>query len=342
VIPRSVLVTTGATFLFPAFLVAVGVVAVVFLIDLIFYSVRQSGLKSTRAHAKSFARQAAQIGRSAAAAQQAWKIADAMLNSRKDDLAEAHKRGAPGGEITELENAVEEQRVEAARLQAAAEGATSAASTAKANAEDLTEESEVELKRSTVQWVIELGVALGALLLIVPWQNGAIFHIGNGWELAALILVAASGTALTLLAYVSTEKFVWFGVAAFVAVGVYLAAATYLSTHRNAKMQPVAALRSGRAPVVGAFVADTSENLYVGTFREGGEPPRLVVIPRSQVTEIAIGPLLNQDAARKRAITMALNECAQEIEEPKTEKEPATLKPACTKDQLAKLGSSTG
>lgn len=139
-----------------------------------------------------------------------------------------------------------------------------------------------------------------------------------------------------------TEKFAWFGIAAFVAVGVYLAAATYLSTHRNAKMQPVAALRSGHAPVVGAFVADTSENLYVGTFREKGTPPRLVVIPRSQVTEIAIGPLLSQDAAHERAVTMALNECAQEIEDPTPEKEPAELKPACTEDQLEKLGLSTG
>jgi hypothetical protein len=107
-------------------------------------------------------------------------------------------------------------------------------------------------------------------------------------------------------------------------------------------MQPVAALRSGHAPVVGAFVADTSESLYIGTFREEGAPPSLAVIPRSQVTEIAIGPLLNQNAARKRAIMMALDECAQKIEEPKTEQEPAKLSPACTKEQIAKLSSSAG
>jgi hypothetical protein len=141
---------------------------------------------------------------------------------------------------------------------------------------------------------------------------------------------------------VSTEKFVWFGVTAFVTVGVYLAAATYLSTHRNAKMQPVAALRSGHAPVVGAFVADTSENLYVGTFREKKTPPRLVVIPRSQVTEIEIGPLLRQNAARRRAVAMALNECAQKVKQPQTKKQPAKPKPACTRDQVTKLESSIG
>lgn len=334
--------TTGATFLFPAFLVATGVVGAAFLIHLIFYSVRQWSLRSTRAQAKAFARQAAQMGRAAVAAEKAWKAAAAVLSSRENAVTDAHKREAPGGEITELEEKVEEQRVEAARLQAAAEGAASAASVAKANADDLTEESADELKRRPVQWGTELGVAFVSLLLVVPWQNGAIFHIGNGWELAVLILVAASGTALTLLAYISTEKFVWFGIAAFAAVGVYLAVATYLSTHRNAKMQPVAALRSGHAPVIGSFVADTSANLYVGTFKEKARPPRLVVIPRSQVTEIAIGPLLNQGAARRRAIMMALDECVQEIEEPKAENKPAKPKPACTKDQLAKLQSSIG
>lgn len=340
-IPRNVLVTTGATFLFPAFLVAAGVVAIVFLIGLVFDWRKQGSLKPIREQAKSFTREAAQLGRAAAAAQQAWKAADAMLTSRKDDLDEARKRNAPGAEIAELEAAVQGHRVETDRLQAAAEGATSAASSAKANADDLTEESEVELKHSTRQWWLELGVAFVALLVLVPWQNGAIFHVQSGLELAVLILAAASGTALALLVYRSTEKFVWFGVVAVIAVGVYLAAATYLSTHRNAKMQPIAALRSGHPPVVGAFVAETSEDLYVGTFREDEAPPRLIVIPRSQVTEIAIGPLLDQDAAHKRAITMALDECEEEIEEPKTESEPAQVKAACTLSQVAKLNSST-
>jgi hypothetical protein len=354
VIPRSVLVTTGVTFLFPAFLVAVGVVAVVFLIHLTFYGFEQRDQKETRERVRKFRTAAAQVGRAASAAEGAWKAADAVLNSKADDLATAHQRHAAGTEITELEKGVEDQRVEVARLRAAGEGAASAAGSAKANAENLTEESEVKLRRGPLQWWLELGVAAVALLFIVPWQNGAILHPGDGWNLAILILVAVSGTALTLLAYFSTGKFVWFGVAAVIAVGVYLAAGTYLSTKRNAKMQPVAALRSGHSPVVGTFIADTSESLYVGTLRENnGAPPRLMVIPRSQVTEIAIGPLLNEGEARIRATDMALDECSQQVEETQPEKQSQpnegasvsktevarVTKPACSEAQITELES---
>ena len=75
-------------------------------------------------------------------------------------------------------------------------------------------------------------------------------------------------------------------------MGVYLAAGTYFSTHRNVKMQPVAVLRLGHDPVVGSYIAANSESIYVGTFREAETPPRLIVVPRSQVREYVIGPLL--------------------------------------------------
>src|SRR4029077_2361158 len=113
VIPRNVLVTTGATFLLPAVLIAVGVVAIVFLIDLCFYLSRFPRLKSTREQAKTFGREAAQRGRSALAAQQAWKLANAALEARKENLKQARDRRARGTEITKLEAKVKEQKVEA-------------------------------------------------------------------------------------------------------------------------------------------------------------------------------------------------------------------------------------
>lgn len=332
VVPRSVLVATGATFLFPALLIAAGVVAVIFLIHVGFRLCLENKVRPARKTANALTRRAAVTGRGAVADQLAWTAARAVLESRQDDLADARRREA-GEEIAKLEASVETKRAETARLQAAAEAGVSTAATAKAEADNLTETSEARLERDPFQWKVELVAAAVLLFIAVPAATGAIRHMAVNWELGVLVLVAIVGTATTLLVYRDTEKFTWFGIVAFVAVGVYLAAATYFSTHRNAKMQPVAALRVGHAPVVGSFIADTSENLYVGTFRETKTPPRLVVIPRTQVTEIVIGPLLDLRAARRRAIKMALNECAQAIEESGAEKPPAESKPACTEPQ---------
>jgi hypothetical protein len=342
VVPRSVLITTGATFLFPALLIAAGVVAVIFLVHLIFRLVEECKLRPKRKQAKALQRVAAQTGRAAVAAQQAWKAAQAVFESQRDELKAAHEREAPGSEISDLEAKVRTQRLETERLQAAAEGAVSAAATARGNADNLTEESEERLERGWVQWTVELTAAGIALGIIVPVINKAIFHTPCGLEVAALVLAAVAGTAITLLVYWETQKFIWFGVVAFIAVGVYLAAATYFSTHRNAKMQPVAALRTGHAPVVGSYIASTSESLYVGTFREPETPPRLVVIPRAQVTEMVIGPLLDQNLARRRAITMALNECAQEVAVPEAEapRPPPEYEPACTEPQINALNAA--
>jgi hypothetical protein len=342
VIPRNVLVISGATFLLPAVLIAIGVVAVVFLIDLGFYLGRQKTLGPIREQANTFRREAAQLSRSAVVARQAWKDADASLKGRSQDLERARQRNAPDQEIIGLEATVEKQLVVEARAREAAETVGSSATMAQANAEDRVEESEVELKRSARQWWIELTAAGVALMLMVPICNGAIFDFETALEPLVLTLVAVSGTALTLSVYRASEKFIWFGIIAFVAVGGYLSAATYISTHRNAKMQPVAALWSGHAPVTGAFVAETSQNLYVGSFREKKTPPRLVVIPRSQVTEVEIGPLLDMNVARRRAIGMALNECRQQIEEPATARRGPRFTEACTETQETALSDQIG
>lgn len=340
VVPRSVLVITGATFLLPAALIAAGVVAVVFLIHLIFRLFDERDIRSKRSDTQLLRHEAAQTGRAAVAAQLSWRMAQAGVTKRQEELTAAHAREAPAGEIAPLQAKITEERAEAERLQAAAEGAVSAASTKKGEAENLTEELEEKLERGKWQWVIELVVAVLALGFVVPAVNGTILEPSFTVEWLALPLVAIVGTAITLLVYWEKEKFVWFGIVAFIAVGVYLAAATYVSTHRNAKMQPVAALRAGHQPVTGAFIADTAENLYIGSFRETGKPPRLIVIPRSQVTEFAVGPLLDQSAAPDRAIAMALDECNQKVEEAKGENGATQVKPACSTEQEEALESA--
>lgn len=340
VVPRSVLVATGATFLLPAALIAAGVVAVVFLIHLVLRLLDERYARPKRRSARLLRHEAAQTGRASVGAHLSWRMAQAGVAKRQEELTAAHAREAPAAEIAVLEAKITEERQEAERLQAAAESAVSAASTKKSEAENLTEESEEKLERDARQWRFELTAAGVALALVVPFVNGTIREPSGTVEWVVLPLVAIAGTAITLLVYWEKQRFVWFGIVAFLAVGVYLAAATYVSTHRNAKMQPVAMLRTGYPPVVGSFIAQTGEDVYVGTFREKKTPPRMIAIPRAQITELAIGPPLNLAAARHRAIAMAHNECAKEVEVPATDSHAAERKPACRTEQVHALSAA--
>lgn len=363
IIPNSVLVTTGATFLVPAVLTVVAVIAAIFLIYLFFRLPRVARERARREEARTLHLEAEAISRDAEAAVRAAASARAVYTSLAENLEKA-KEASDDETVAKLEQGVEAQRLMAERLEQGAQGAVSAAAGKKARADNMLEASNVELERTQRQFWTEIAAA-GLILVFVPLAlNSAPFHVDYG-DKALLILVLLGAAAISLFVYAATERFVWFGVVIFLTVGTYLGLATYISTSHNPKMQPAAALRTAHEPVTGAFIADTASNLYVGTFEEEG-PSHLLVIPRAQVTELAIGPLLDPGDAHKRAIEMALEECSQTIEEPpadagaedqKTEvalgsgADPKTvapapsepvLKEACRDDQMKALRAALG
>jgi hypothetical protein len=321
-IPRSVLISTGAQFLFPAFLYAVGLVAMVFLVHFLFKAVEIFKSREERRKITRCSLEAADLGRRALVKQQEWKTATTVLDSLREELEEAHRLEKPATEISALEAKLKAQQQKATALQAEAEEATSKAAKTKADLDTRTEKAAATLERELGQWAAEIVAALVALALIVHF-DGSLSHVSRG-QVASLLGIAVVGAVLFISVYWATENFVWFGVTAFVVVGVYLGAATYFKTHNSAKMEPVAVLRAGHDPVAAAYIASTSENVYVGTFREKKTPPRLLIIPRSQVVELAVGPLLEQRRARHRALAMALNECAQTIKGSTAPQPPST------------------
>jgi hypothetical protein len=234
-----------------------------------------------------------------------------------------------------------EQRENAEKYEVDALDATSKAAKKKAEAENLKASNEFALERSQGQFLVELVAGAVVLLLVPPLLNGAIFHLGitRGVILGIVALVA---TAISLVIYVATEKFVWFGVVAFLTVGIYIGFATYYSTTGNPKVEPAAAVRTGRPPVLGIFVADTASNLYLGTFPKQGAPSRLIVVPRTQVTDLAIGPLVDRSRARENAVRLALDECRITVETPMTDSAPASSRQACSEAQIEELRSAAG
>lgn len=333
VIPNSVLVTTGASFLVPAVLIAGVVVALILVIHRVVRAVRSFRWQGTLKDARKFALAAAKLSLDADAAEQLAKAARALAVSLAEAAEMTEKNPTASSELKAQQKALAQQQghVAAERESSALEVRAQAAAK-KAEADKLRVDAEAALERGTWQFYIELG--LGGILLAVlpPWLNGAICHL-HFWPVFFLVLVSAAVVVVSLGTYVTTDKFVWFGVVAFLMVGIYIGFATYYSTTRNPKVEPAAALRTGHPPVIGIYIADTASNLYLGSFAGEEGNSRLLVIPRAQVTELAIGPLVKPVAAPERAARLALDRCRQMVEVPATEKTTASYKPACTEKE---------
>ncbi|MGN6373868.1 MAG: hypothetical protein ACTHM1_12920 [Solirubrobacteraceae bacterium] len=108
-----------------------------------------------------------------------------------------------------------------------------------------------------------------------------------------VIVVALSGAtiAVSLVIYAETKRFVWFAISAFVAIGLYIGFVTYFRTHDSAQAEPAAALIDGRVPVEGYFIAQTSDRVYFGIPESVSQPARMIALRRDDVVALAIGKL---------------------------------------------------
>ncbi len=337
VIPNNVLVTTGANFLVPAVLLALSAVALIFTVHIGFDLWRKLRKENKFKEARELLLKAEKKAREAEAMNQHAQAARALATSLSDSADLVQKNAAASDELKASQaREAQKHRQIAEKLEAGALAATASAAEDRAKAENMRVES--ESVRVTEEFRTELIAGGLILLLLPPILNGAIWNV-DFWQVVALIVVAVGVAAVSLAIFATTEKFVWFGVVAFVMVGVYIGFATYFSTTGNPKVEPAAALRAGHPPVVGIFVADTASNLYLGSFSDEEDSARLLVIPRAQVTDLAVGPLVSPPTARMRAVRLALDHCDQTVEVPATDTTPASTRPACSEEQIAELRS---
>src|SRR3954447_15347268 len=229
VLPNGVMVTTGASFLVPAVLIGAGIVVVISLAHFSFRLPREARERGRRKEARDTRLRAEAMGRDAGAALQGAKATRSILTSLEEAHGAAVAMGATA-RAAELQVQVDKQREETERLEMAAQAAASAAAAAKAKADNLVALSESKLAPTPAQLGLEMALA-GLVVFLAPLLlNGAICHVGFGWGLL-LVLVAGIGTAITLFVYSQTERYVWFGLVAFVSASVYLGTATFISTY---------------------------------------------------------------------------------------------------------------
>lgn len=188
-------------------------------------------------------------------------------------------------------------------------------------------------------------------LLLLAGEMALVFVRGAPSPLQTLLLAAISLllTATTLKLAWSTPGFAVFGTSIFVAMLLFGTATTLLGTYHTPKVQPIALLRSGQdTGLTGFFVAETSDRIYLVRIQgehEGSEFqssfPRMVVVPRSNVVSMEIGPLQTQAAAYGTSYRQLLELCAQRVKEPeageKTQPKTSTP-PATVSTPLVKCG----
>ena len=109
-----------------------------------------------------------------------------------------------------------------------------------------------------------LGVAEGLLLVrhldVSPWR----------WGCLLLLSIVTTFTAVAV--YQKTTHFGWFAVSAFLAIGVFQGFALHFDIDSNPKLEPAAALMPAKAPILGAYVAQTSDRLYLAVPRDPSNP----------------------------------------------------------------------
>ena len=131
--------------------------------------------------------------------------------------------------------------------------------------------------------------------------------------LVFLALVGVTSGAVFLVA-LRTRAFAWVAVAAFLAAGIFWASLTYSRTTHSLKVRPAAAVADGNT-TTGFFIAETDSQIYLGRNpvvadpRGRSERARILVLPKDEVSDLAIGPLMSPPVAYERTRWMAYELC---------------------------------
>lgn len=321
-VPREVLLVTGATFLVPAALLALGAVALLYMIN--------SAANLWERH----------IGRSLDKdlRQRQLEYGDARVQAEElvDDVRNLGVVAPGGGSDVGTERLEQAQRETLERMQAANRRLGEAKK--QLDVATVATESEREAFRELMRNVrppVSTAVLM-AIGLVIAWMSFDGIHNRQLWALLGAAFLTA---ALAFAIYSSTESLLWFGLAAFASIGVVFGMAKYFSTGNEPKVSPAAVLRANHEPAAGYLVADTSNKLLLGRTHPISAGDRLVVMPRDQVEDMVVGELMTPPEARVKSLELAIALCEEysddKRDEPKTQgKRRPAPKPTYKREQL--------
>jgi hypothetical protein len=348
VVPKSVLVTTGASFLVPSVLLAVVLLGVLYLADrligwltdLLFLRKQKKELGEAKLAAK---RRQASIDMAIEKVELAAERARRLKDKSRESVAAGASASAVQQSSNEASEAVTEAQLDAGQAQPAAKQADDAVAEAT---------EEVELERDKRKLPIEstrsgLRFLFVAIVLAAAAVPGVLLSaVGLPHGQIALVIAAVLFLSAICLVVLASTNFAWFALTIVVAVCLLNGFITYCRTKNDPKVEPAAVLRANGAPVFGYFVAQTSDHIYLATRLPTG-PLRLDAIPREAVTDMAVAEGLRPGSALLRAQRLARQMCVVARERPQAGQTVAAAKgkgtvptEPCTLADLRRLSGS--
>jgi hypothetical protein len=298
VVPKSVLLVTGAQFLAGALAIALGAVAVLWI-----YNQYLSGWITQRA-----TRRGEKLKRDAEQAEEQVGVATQVVAGDKQDLASAQSRQEGSSAIAAerpddvdfrqaARKADEEVAVAQAKLESSRDELRAAEKRVKSEHSKLARLQRLSEKRDSVVHFVAL---VGPIVILEGFLTKGVALPPSDYVWLTLV---AGATSLFMFSVWDQTKtnFVWFAVSAFVAIGVFQGVSTYFRTRDSPKIEPMAAITKGPTPVTGYYVAQTSDRVYVGLPAQSHLPARMLVLNRDEVKAIVIGRLTPVAGAMKVA-----------------------------------------
>lgn len=319
-IPRNDLIVTGASFLVPALLAALAAVAVALAAwnGFIGNRLRRRKARAKESRIRTDARvemlraeEARAEGEVAKLQSQMDKFQAASSDAQID--SDSHKAALNNYRAAKAKLQEPEKRLAHLR-----ETELPAARADQADVAKMAPEAE---KLSRNEWLLQAATGVGPMLIVEVLVIAAGWG-GLSWNYRALLIgVMLATIAVAIIVISMTEHFALFALSVFLGVGVMIAFSTYARTQSHTKVSPLAAI-DGSAPIAGFFVAETSDAVYIGVPEP--EPPTsradrdlefdhnavtLLRLPKASLTNLTIGPGMDEGEAYMRSLALALALC---------------------------------
>lgn len=304
IMPKSVLISTGASFLVPALLIALAFTMALYLLDAFASWVTRwwhlhkpieqlskaedtlSSLELEREALQSTMETAKEKSDAAVAAHEHALVPEEAETDAKQKVRDL------AGKITAADAAIVEAKESIAKRERLL------------NDKQGPLERRIQLTRKVI--FVVLTISLFAGVSLIAFDHFLVSTSPGGEALRTWIVVLL--TAFIAVVGLKTPGFGWVAVAAFLAVTVVIGTLTYYRTVDSVKIEPAALLRKHGGPIFGFYVAQTSDRVYLGTKPTGGET-RLDSVPRDEVLALVVGKLQEPTAAEEHALAFARQLC---------------------------------
>jgi hypothetical protein len=180
-------------------------------------------------------------------------------------------------------------------------------------------------------------VALAVLFFAIELYFFFTTYSGQGFpEVVAFIALAAVTSGAVFVVSLRSRTFLWVAATAFAAAAIFASVLAYARISKPSQVRPAAVESKGNT-ITGFFIAETASQIYLGRTQAEWdkevdvEGSRIFILPKDEVSDVAIGPLMDPPDAYPRSLELVKELCSETVSEPlsEIEKKPDPQRTEC-------------